>query len=74
MAELAAMEGSPPRCVPGCWCRALQHAGLDPKPTVYPVEQVMMQDGTRASQPSAPGSPVEQQLAAVCSTARGYSH
>jgi hypothetical protein len=28
---------------------ALHHAGLDPKPAVYPVEQVMTHDGTRAS-------------------------
>jgi hypothetical protein len=28
---------------------ALHHAGLDPKPAVYPVEQVMTQDGTRSS-------------------------
>jgi len=28
---------------------AVQHAGLDAKPAVYPVEQVMTQDGTRSS-------------------------
>ena len=28
---------------------AIQHAGLDARPAVYPVEQVMAQDGTRSS-------------------------
>ena len=28
---------------------AVQHAGLDARPAVYPVEQIMTQDGTRSS-------------------------
>jgi hypothetical protein len=28
---------------------AVQRAGLDARPNVYPVEQVMTQDGTRAA-------------------------
>jgi hypothetical protein len=28
---------------------AIHHAGLDARPAVYPVEQVMTQDGTRSS-------------------------
>jgi hypothetical protein len=28
---------------------AVQHAGLDARPAVYPVEQIMAQDGTRSS-------------------------
>ena len=30
---------------------AIQYAGLDARPAVYPVEQVMAQDGTRSGQP-----------------------